>query len=69
MKLAEYLARRKRARVAAVMLFALVMGFVSAAPPVVTGCQAQDLTPAPDTSTNTPDLFYGNLEFYMSFKK
>ena len=54
MKLAEYLARRRRARVAAVMLFALVMGFVSAAPPVVTGCQAQDLTPAPDTSMLSP---------------
>ena len=54
MKLAEYLARRRRARVAAVMLFALIMGFVSAAPPVVTGCQAQDLTPAPDTSMLSP---------------
>ena len=54
MKLAEYLARRRRARVAAVMLFALVMGFVSAAPPVVTGCQAQDLTPAADTSMLSP---------------
>lgn len=54
MKLTEYLARRRRARVAAVMLFALIMGFVSAAPPVVTGCQAQDLTPAPDTSMLSP---------------
>lgn len=54
MKLAEYLARRRRARVAAVMLFAFIMGFVSAAPPVVTGCQAQDLTPAPDTSMLSP---------------
>ena len=54
MKLAEYLARRRRARVAAVMLFALIMGFVSTAPPVVTGCQAQDLTPAPDTSMLSP---------------
>ena len=54
MKLAEYLARRRRARVAAVMLFALIMGFVSAAPPVVTGCQAQDLTAAPDTSMLSP---------------
>lgn len=54
MKLAEYLARRRRARVAAVMLFALIMGFVSAAPPVITGCQAQDLTPAPDTSMLSP---------------
>ena len=54
MKLAEYLARRRRARVAAAMLFALIMGFVSAAPPVVTGCQAQDLTPAPDTSMLSP---------------
>ena len=54
MKLAEYLARRRRARVAAMMLFALIMGFVSAAPPVVTGCQAQDLTPAPDTSMLSP---------------
>jgi len=36
------------------MLFALIMGFVSAAPPVVTGCQAQDLTPAPDTSMLSP---------------
>lgn len=56
MKLAEYLARRRRARVAAVMLFALIMGFVSAAPPVVTGCQAQDLTPAPDTSMLSPAI-------------
>ena len=54
MKLAEYLARRRRAIVAAVMLFALIMGFVSAAPPVVTGCQAQDLTSAPDTSMLSP---------------
>ena len=56
MKLAEYLARRRRARVAAVMLFALIMGFVSAAPPVVTGCQTQDLTPAPDTSMLSPAI-------------
>lgn len=56
MKLAEYLARRRRARVAAVMLFALIMGFVSAAPPVVTGCQAQDLTPVPDTSVLSPAI-------------
>ena len=54
MKRSEYLARRRRARVAVMMLFALIMGFVSAAPPVVTGCQAQDLTPAPDTSVLSP---------------
>ena len=54
MKRSEYLARRRRARVAAVMLFALIMGFVSAAPPVVTGCQAQDLTPVPDTGFASP---------------
>ena len=54
MKRSEYLARRRRARVAVMMLFALIMGFVSAAPPVVTGCQAQDLTPAPDTSMLSP---------------
>ena len=54
MKRSEYLARRRRARVAAMMLFALIMGFVSAAPPVVTGCQAQDLTPVPDTSVLSP---------------
>ena len=57
MKLAEYLARRRRARVAAVMLFALIMGFVSAAPPVVTGCQAQDLTPAPGHFDALPRRF------------
>ena len=33
LKRSEYLARRRRARVAAMMLFALIMGFVSAAPP------------------------------------
>ena len=38
------------------MLFALIMGFVSAAPPVVTGCQAQDLTPVPDTSVLSPAI-------------
>ena len=54
LKRSEYLARRRRARVAAMMLFALIMGFVSAAPPVVTGCQAQDLTPVPDTSVLSP---------------
>ena len=56
MKRSEYLARRRRARVAAMMLFALIMGFVSAAPPVVTGCQAQDLTPVPDTSVLSPAI-------------
>ena len=56
MKRSEYLARRRRARVAAMMLFALIMGFVSAAPPVVTGCQAQDLTPVPDTSMLSPAI-------------
>ena len=54
MKRSEYLAQRRRARVAVMMLFALIMGFVSAAPPVVTGCQAQDLTPAPATSMLSP---------------
>lgn len=56
MKRSEYLARRRRARVAVMMLFALIMGFVSAAPPVVTGCQAQDLTPVPDTSVLSPAI-------------
>lgn len=56
MKRSEYLARRRRARVAVLMLFALIMGFVSAAPPVVTGCQAQDLTPVPDTSVLSPAI-------------
>lgn len=56
MKRSEYLVRRRRARVAAMMLFALIMGFVSAAPPVVTGCQAQDLTPVPDTSVLSPAI-------------
>ena len=54
MKRSEYLVRRRLARVAAVMLFALIMGFASAAPPAVTECQAQDLTPAPDTSALSP---------------
>ena len=56
LKRSEYLARRRRARVAVMMLFALIMGFVSAAPPVVTGCQAQDLTPVPDTSVLSPAI-------------
>ena len=56
LKQSEYLARRRRARVAVMMLFALIMGFVSAAPPVVTGCQAQDLTPVPDTSVLSPAI-------------
>ena len=56
MKRSEYLAQRRRARVAVMMLFALIMGFVSAAPPVVTGCQAQDLTPVPDTSVLSPAI-------------
>ena len=54
MKLSEYRGRRRRARVAAVMLFALIAGFASAAPPVITGCRAQDLTAAPDTSFLSP---------------
>ena len=56
LKRSEYLAQRRRARVAVMMLFALIMGFVSAAPPVVTGCQAQDLTPVPDTSVLSPAI-------------
>ena len=54
MKLSEYHAWRRRARVVTVMLFALIAGFVSTVPPAVIGCQTQDITPAPDTSALSP---------------
>ena len=54
MKLSEYRFRRRKARIAAAALFALIAGFASGAQPRVDGCSAQDLTPAPDTSGFSP---------------
>ena len=54
MKLSEYRFRRRKARVLAITLFALIAGFASGAQPRVTGCSTQDLTPVPDTSGFSP---------------
>lgn len=51
MRLSEYRARRRRARFAMVLLFALLLGFTSGVQNRFVGCSAQDLTPAPDTSS------------------
>ena len=54
MKLSEYRFQRRKARVLAITLFALIAGFASGAQPRVTGCSTQDLTPVPDTSGFSP---------------
>ncbi len=54
MKLSEYRSQRRKARVLAITLFALIAGFASGAQPRVTGCSTQDLTPVPDTSGFSP---------------
>ena len=54
MKLSEYRFRRRKARVLAITLFALIAGFASGAQPRVTGCSTQDLTPVPDASVLFP---------------
>ena len=54
MKLSEYQSQRRKARVLAITLFALIAGFASGAQPRVTGCSTQDLTPVPDTSGFSP---------------
>jgi peptidoglycan/xylan/chitin deacetylase (PgdA/CDA1 family) len=54
MKLSEYQFQRRKARVLAITLFALIAGFASGAQPRVTGCSTQDLTPVPDTSGFSP---------------
>ena len=54
MKLSEYRSKRRKARVLAITLFALIAGFASGAQPRVTGCSTQDLTPVPDTSGFSP---------------
>ena len=54
MKLSEYRFQRRKARVLAITLFALIAGFASGAQPRVTSCSTQDLTPVPDTSGFSP---------------
>ena len=54
MKLSEYRFQRRKARVLAITLFALIAGFASGAQPRVTGCSTQDLTPVPDASVFFP---------------
>ena len=54
MKLSEYRSQRRKARVLAITLFALIAGFASGAQPRVTGCSTQDLAPVPDTSGFSP---------------
>ena len=54
MKLSEYRFQRRKARVLAITLFALIAGFASGAQPRVAGCSTQDLTPVPDTSGFSP---------------
>ena len=54
MKLSEYRFQRRKARILAITLFALIAGFASGAQPRVTGCSTQDLTPVPDTSGFSP---------------
>lgn len=54
MKLSEYRLRRRRARIMTVMLFTFLLGFTSGFPSPSVGCNAQDLTPAPDVSDLSP---------------
>ncbi len=50
MKLSEHRSRRRRARIMTAMLFTFLLGFTSGVPSPSVGCNAQDLTPVPDTS-------------------
>lgn len=50
MKLSELRSRRRRARIATLILFGLIAGFTSGIRPSFIGCRAEDLTVVPDTS-------------------
>lgn len=54
MKLSEYYARRRRARLLTAMFFTFLVGFTSGVQSRFVGCSAQDLTPVPDTSALSP---------------